>query len=345
MLRVFVASLAMLWHGLSRMRAPLPSLASDAMGSERAVCAPRKDRQVIARTNLLRPYSLVHRCARWHSWRSEPGVLTTTDAGPGPGLRPVSRMSVLVCCAALALGGCNAFNPAFINLLDPTGSAGLSTIANSRGHVVITFANNADVDERVVAELVNAGLELSEAVKPRFRLRVRVTFADGSDQLIEFIDGSASLVDPTFSAQSEPDLNQNDLNTLVVVCDVARVEVVNPIEVFVPLTWNVFEFVEPTGLNEGFFRETREETPRFVALQVDDVDEDLNTLLQRNVGLRDAPAPVNNPLCGSVVAITVNGVLSVPFFAQGGGGPGYDVLDARAAASLGGRYEFAVTQR
>lgn len=257
----------------------------------------------------------------------------------------MSRMSVLVCCAALALGGCNAFNPAFINLLDPTGSAGLSTIANSRGHVVITFANNADVDERVVAELVNAGLELSEAVKPRFRLRVRVTFADGSDQLIEFIDGSASLVDPTFNAQSEPDLNQNDLNTLVVVCDVARVEVIDPIEVFVPLTWTVFDFVDPTGLNPGFFRVSREETPRFVALQVDDVDEDLNTLLQRNVGLRDAPAPVNNPLCGSVVAITVNGVLSVPFFAQGGGGPGFDVLDARAAASLGGRYEFAVTQR
>ena len=257
----------------------------------------------------------------------------------------MARLSVLACSLALGLGGCNAFNPAFINLLDPTGSAGLSTLPNAPGHVVITFANNADVDERIIADLENIGLELSDVVKPRFRLRVRVTFTDGSSQLIEFIDGSAALVDPTFIAQSEPDLNQNDLNNLVVVCNVARVEVVVPIEVFVPLTWSVFDFVDPTGLNEGFFRTTRQETPRFVPLQVDDVDEDLNVLLQRNIGIRDAPPPIDNPLCGSVVAITVNGVLSVPFFAAGGGGPGYDVLDARSAASLGGRYEFTITQR
>ncbi len=304
--------------------------------------APRKDRQVIASTNMLRPYSWVRRCAAWQSCRNEPRVLTSTDSRSARRRQPAGRMSVLVCCVALGLGGCNAFNPAFLALLDPSGSGGLSTIPNSPGHVVITFANNADVDERVVAALENSGLELPEAVKPRFRLRVRVTFTDGSSQLIEFIDGSAELIDPTFNAQSEPDLNQNDLNTLVVVCDVARVEVVDPIEVFVPLTWSVFEFVEPTGLNEGFFRELRTETPRFVALETDDVDEDLNTLLQRNIGVRDAPAPVDNPLCGSIVAITVNGVLSVPFFE---GDPGYDTIDARSAASLGGRYEFAVTQR
>ncbi len=300
---------------------------------------------MIASTNMLRPYSLLRRYAPWHSCRSEPGVLTPKDSRPARRQPPARLMSLFVCLVALGLGGCNAFNPAFLALMDPSGSGGLSTLPNSPGHVVITFANNADVDERIIAELEGKGLELSEAVKPRFRLRVRVTFTDGSSQLVEFIDGSASLVDPTFNAQSEPDLNQNDLNTLVVVCDVARVEVVNPIEVFVPLSWTIFEFVEPTGLNEGFFRATRTETPRFLALQADDVDQDLNTILQRNIGVRDAPAPVDNPLCGSIVAITVNGVLSVPFFAQGGGGPGYDSADASAAASLGGRYEFAVSQR
>ncbi len=285
----------------------------------------------------------VHRLARRDtSW----GSGRVTARLPAGGLR------VFICCLGLGLGGCDAFSPAFTNLLDPAGTAGFATLANAPGHVVITFVNNADVDERVVNFLDGIGGfadDLTDAQKralnPRFRLRVRVTFTDGTFQLVEFLDGSADLVDPTFVAESEPDLNQNNLNTVVVVCGVARVDIVDPIQVFVPVMWTVFDFVDPTGLNPGFFRVGRQETPRFVTLQVDDVDEDLNTLLQRNIGIRDAPGPVDDPLCGSVVAIVVNGVLSVPFFAQGGGTPGFDILDARSAASLGGRYEFRVTLR
>ena len=159
-------------------------------------------------------------------------------------------------------------------------------------------------------------------------------------QLIEFIDGSTNLVKPSFNVEALPDLNQNDLNTVIVRCDVARVEVIDPIEVFVPIAWNVYDFVEPTETVPGYWRVSREERAKFVTLQVDDVDADLRTVLRRNIGIRDAPAPMDNPACGSVVAVTLDGVLTVPFFQ---GEPGYDALDEESAASVGGRYEFRVS--
>jgi hypothetical protein len=78
-------------------------------------------------------------------------------------------------------------------------------------------------------------------------------------------------------------------------------------------------------------------------LQIDDVDEDGNVTLQRNIGRRDAPSPALNPLCGSVVAIVVDGVLSVPFLDEASSRPSYNVADNATAARIGGRYEFRVT--
>ncbi len=263
-------------------------------------------------------------------------------------------MLLLPACSTLVgMGGCDAFNPAFVNLLDPTGSAQFATLDNAPGHVVIAFVNNAVVDERLLTLLLQTSPRLADslseaekrALRPRMIVRVRITFRDGTSQLIEFIDGSGYLVDDAFDALSVTDLNLNDLNTVVVVCDVARVEVVDPVSVFVPVTWTVFAFVDPTGLNPGFFREARQEVPKFVPLRVDDVDDELNTLLRRNIGIRDAPVPIDPVRCGSVVAITLDGVLSVPFFDQGGGRPGFDIRDLETAASIGGRYEFNLVVR
>jgi len=51
-------------------------------------------------------------------------------------------------------------------------------------------------------------------------------------------------------------------------------------------------------------------------------------------------------VCGSVVAVNISGVLSVPFLPQSiEGEPSYDIDDLQTAASIGGRYEFRVTVR
>lgn len=251
---------------------------------------------------------------------------------------------------SLGIAGCGAFSSSFVSLFDPTGTSQGSTLDNPRGHVIVAFVNNAEVDERLLDYLESAeggGLDLTEAEKralrPRLRFRVRVTFADGQQAVIEFVDGSTQLVETNFNSQSEPDLNENDLNNFVAVCDVARVEVIEPVEVFVPVELTQFQFVEPTGTEQGFFRELGRTPPQFEALEVDDVDADLNTTLRRNVGLRDRPGPVDQPRCGAVVGIIVDGTLSVPFREDQGGVPGFDVADLPSAASVGGRYEFRVT--
>jgi len=49
-------------------------------------------------------------------------------------------------------------------------------------------------------------------------------------------------------------------------------------------------------------------------------------------------------VCGSVVAVVVDGTLSVPFFtAAGTGNPSYDINDVNTVAGIGGRYEFRVS--
>jgi hypothetical protein len=174
---------------------------------------------------------------------------------------------------------------------------------------------------------------------------VAITFTDGQQSIVEFVDGSRRLVQSTFNAEAEPDLNQNDLGNVVAVCDVTSVQVLEPIEVFVPVELRTFEFVEPTGLMPGFFRETGRILPAFRALLADDIDADRNTIQRRNIDPRDRPIPAENPRCGSLISIVVDGVLSVPFREDQGGVPGYDVADVNSLSSVGGRYEFRVDVR
>ena len=268
-----------------------------------------------------------------------------------------SRYSVLVLTiGTVGLGflGCSAFNPAFVDLVTGDAAGSFSTIDNAPGHVVVTFINNAEVDERLVDYLVSTeggGLTLTaaerRALKPRIRFRILVTFSNGTEQRFEFVDGSVNLIDQDFDAAAFPDLNQNDLDNAVVACDVARVELLpgSPVEVFVPVEMLAYELVEVAGV--GGTQQTEFElreriSPQFRTLQQDDVDVDQNVLLQRNIGVRDMPAPVN-PLCGSVVAIVLNGVLRVPFLTGVDDNPSYDREDQTTIAGIGGRYEFVVS--
>ena len=157
-----------------------------------------------------------------------------------------------VVCAVSILAGCGAFNPAFVSLVAP-GAA--QTLDNAPGHVVIGFVNNAEVDERLLAFMESpegGNLDLTDAEKaelrPRMRLRIQITFTDGSVQTIDFITGSSNLVDPRFDALASPDLNQNDLGNVVVLCDVASVQLEpgSQIEVFIPVELTAFQLVETT---------------------------------------------------------------------------------------------------
>lgn len=273
--------------------------------------------------------------------------------GHGAVLRRVRLGVTGIAICALGLG-CNAFNPAFLDLLDTEGTGVYAALDNAPGHVVILFVNNAEVDERLLNYLeTSGGLVLTEAekreIRPRVRIRVRVTFTDGASQVIEFVDGSSNLVDQSFNVQTTPDLNQNDLNNTVVLCDVARVEIEpgTDIEVFIPVELEVYEFREVQGAQGGEDIGTyvlREQiAPHFQALRVDNRDEDGNVILRRNIGVRDVPAPVPDPTCGSVVPITMNGVLTVPFLDEVTSAPSYDRADTPTEAGIGGRYEFIVS--
>lgn len=260
-------------------------------------------------------------------------------------------------CLVLLLGGCGALNPAFVSLVDPSGAAGFTTVDNAPGHVIITFLNNATVDERLLAYLESAeggGLSLSDgekrALRPRIRMRVRITFTDGSFLILEFIDGSSNLVAPNFDAQSLSDLNENTLDTVVVLCDVASVQIEpgSAIDVFVPVELKAYELVETTtgfGAVDREFQLRESIPPQFRVLQVDEVDSDGNVTARQNIGARDVPSATFNPLCGSVVAIVVDGVLSVPFLDGVDNDPSFDRDDPNTAGTIGGRYEFIVNVR
>ncbi len=267
--------------------------------------------------------------------------------------QPIVRRSLLALCATgMLLCACTAFNPAFVNLFSSNGSAGFATLPNAPGHVVVALANQTEIDERLLTFL-RPKLNLTDAqartLRPRIRMRLRVTYVDGTFQTLEFIDGSRNLVDPTFDAQAFPDLNQNDLNNAVALCDVARVEVEpgTSIEVFIPVELIQYQLVLATtvgGGNVTTFQQRGTLAPQFRSLQVDDVDADGNVTLQRNIGVRDVPSPTPNVICGSVVAITVKGTLAVPFLdVVSASTPSYDIGDAATIARIGGRYEFIVT--
>ncbi len=250
--------------------------------------------------------------------------------------------------------GCGAFNPAFLNLLDTEGTGTFASLDNAPGHVVIYFLNNAEVDERLLSYLESAGnLILTDAEKrdlrPRIRMRVLITFTNGVTQSIELIDGSSNLVDQRFDVEVFPDLNQNDLNNMVVPCEVDRIEIDpnSAIEVFIPVELEEYSFREIQDPGEagaiGTYVLQQRIPPQFRALQMDGLDADGNVTVRRNIGVRDVPPPVPNPVCGSVIPISMNGVLTVPFLVEVTNVPSYDGGDPATVGGIGGRYEFIIS--
>ena len=263
--------------------------------------------------------------------------------------------TILVCLTLglLVAAGCGVFNPAFLSSVDPAGIGGFTTQQTPPGFVVITFANNARVDELLLSHLESAaggGLELTDQEKqelrPRVKVPVRITFVGGGVLDVEFVSGSTKLVDPRFSAQSAPDLNVGSITNIVAVCDVESVTLVpgEPIEVFIPAQLTQLELVQ-TSADGGDIVTTFEPraliTPRFRTLEVDELDANGITIF-RNIGIQDLPGPTINPLCGSVIGIVLDGELTVPFH-PAGDGPSFDQDDDITIGTIGGRYEFRVT--
>ena len=279
----------------------------------------------------------------------------------GPGQRGQrARLSLFwIGVLALAAGCGGVFNAAFLDLVDSSGSS--ATISNSTGHVVIAFVNNAEVDERLITYLTSTGgLDLSDAetraLRPRVRLRLQVTFSSRNaddtpvTNTFEMISGSKSLIDSNYDAQAFADLNQNDLENVVVLCDVDRVEILpgSSVEVFIPVQLTEWAFRDIENTEGGVTRiaEVQQRiNPQFRPLEVDALDADGNVTTRANIGVRDMPGPVVNPGCGSVVALTMSGVLSVPFLDQVDDNPSYDVGDLATVASVGGRYEMQLSVR
>lgn len=254
----------------------------------------------------------------------------------------------------LLLPGCGVFSSSFLSLLDPAGTGVGATVDQPPGFVVITFANNAEIDEQLLSYLESSaggGLVLTDeqkiALRPRVRLTVRITFTDNSILDVEFISGSADFVQPLFLAQSAPDLNQNDLETIVAVCDVQSVALRpgSPIEVFIPVQLTQLGLLAVTGgfggdvtgvfLDQGFI------TPRFRELRIDGPGPD-GIEIRQNIGVEDLPGPIQNPLCGSVIGITLDGTLSVPFHPSRTV-PSFDQDSPIEIGTIGGRFEFRVT--
>jgi len=253
--------------------------------------------------------------------------------------------------AALFVVGCGALNPAFLTAISSSGGQSFVSLPNAPGHVIVGVVNNADVDERLVSYLAPQ-LQLSDAeivaLKPRIRMRLRITFIDGTFQTIEYVTGSKNFIDPDFAGQAATDLSQNDFDNAVVQCDVTRVELEpgTNIEVFVPVALQQWELVQTTTTGGGLtseYRQRAETPPGFLSLRVDDVDADGNTLLPRNIGVRDVMSPTPNVLCGSDVMVVIDGTLTVPFLTGVSEDPSYDIADTPTIAQIGGRYKFIVS--
>jgi hypothetical protein len=95
------------------------------------------------------------------------------------------------------------------------------------------------------------------------------------------------------------------------------------------------------------------DNPQFRPILPDEVDENLNVVLARNYGVREAPAPALNITCGSMVGIVLSGTVGTPFtapednpeddfVAEQSTVPGFVDTDITAEASIPGRFEFLV---
>lgn len=250
-----------------------------------------------------------------------------------------------------SFGGCGALNPAFLSLVDPTGTGSVPSSSSAAGHVALQVVNKTVLDERLLGYLAER-LPLTDAqlraLRPRIRMTLQVGFVDGTLQTIEFITGSRGLIDPAFDAQAFTDLSQNDLDNAVVLCDVAFVQLApgSSIEVFMPVELLGFELVEVElpggGLATTFELRTRT-APQFRTLQVDEIDDRGEVTERRNIGVRDVLSPVANLRCGSVVGVIIDGALTVPFLDGISADPSFDIEDEETVNQIGGRYRFRLT--
>ena len=65
----------------------------------------------------------------------------------------------------LLLPGCGVFSSSFLSLLDPAGTGVGATVDQPPGFVVITFSNNAQIDEQLLSYLescAGGGLVLTD---------------------------------------------------------------------------------------------------------------------------------------------------------------------------------------
>jgi hypothetical protein len=253
--------------------------------------------------------------------------------------------------------GCDALNPAFVEVVLPEETQAQRTTENVRGHVPVFFINRTQFDGQLLDYLSSIGVVDPAAadVRARVRLLVNVQFINGVTLQFEFMDGSQVVQgsvdiggETQFVGTLPPDLLEPELINQVVQCDVTRVEVVSgAIEVFVPVFLKEIR-IEPGGEGTDPTRQLEQVIPpAFRALQVDDVDERLNVVVTRNIGIRDQPGPVIDVVCGSVVAFILEGTLEVPFVQDENGAlvPGYLDTDEPSEATIPGRYRVITTTR
>jgi len=268
--------------------------------------------------------------------------------------------AVVVMTAPLWGAACSALNPAFVDTLafvDQDSIIASSTLENAPGHIPVLLINNAIFSPELLAymeRVLPSSIPDEANLRPRIRLTVAVTFTDGNTTTFEFLDGtpliegSLNVDDPDFELPDlivPEDLLTNDLDNAVALCDVSLVTIDGLIEMFVPVHLKEIT-VDEAGQGAEPTRQLVNVTePQFQPLLVDEVDENGTVVVLRNFGVRNIPAPATNLLCGSVVAIVLNGVLSVPFVVDeiGETVPGFLDTDVGSQTSIPGRFDLLLT--
>ncbi|MCH7701158.1 MAG: hypothetical protein IID37_05685 [Planctomycetes bacterium] len=268
--------------------------------------------------------------------------------------------AVVAMTAPLWGAGCSALNPAFVDTLafvDQDSIIASSTLENAPGHIPVMLINNTIFSSELLAflERFQPGSIPDDAdLRPRVRFRVTVMFTDGNTTTFEFVDGSQLVQgdpiigDPDFDLVDlilPTDLTENALTNAVVLCDVALVTIDGVIEMFVPVNLKEIQVQDAGQGTEPTRQLTTITLPQFVPLLVDEVDDNNTVIVLRNFGTRDIPAPATNLLCGTVVAIVLNGTLTVPFVVDENGEtvPGFLDTDAGSQTSIPGRFDLELT--
>ncbi len=275
-------------------------------------------------------------------------ISTRTAAANGYRMSRVVALVAAIGVIALA-GGCSSiFNPSFINQVaaPPTGTTGTIpaiTLNNAPGHVAILLINNTRFDPLLLDFLETTGADLGDTEPiPRIRVRVNITYANGSENTLELISGS-EIVEGSLTGGTPPELTEFPLTNFVGVCDIASVTP-EQVELYVPVTRTTVQIVETQNV---ITREVLSEAPpAFVVLQPDTVDDNGNVTVVRNFDIRKGPVLVNGVRCGSVIGFTASGTVQVPFIqVQGATVPGFLDTDTAAQAATPGRFEFLTNVR